>query len=112
VFATLPALVSWKIWKERNKAIFENGSPSINSVVYKTLGIYNRFSVSQTMPTKHTNQTPIQVGSTMGWFDGVALSNGLQSGAGGMIKINDNTIYKWTFNSGPGTNTRDELLGV
>jgi ribonuclease HI len=48
----------------------------------------------------------------VGWFDGAALSNGLQSGAGGMIKINDNTIYKWTFNCGPGTNTRAELLGV
>jgi hypothetical protein len=58
-FATLPALVSWKIWMEHNKAIFENGSPSICSVVYKTLGIYNRLSVSQTLPTIRTNKTPI-----------------------------------------------------
>jgi ribonuclease HI len=48
----------------------------------------------------------------MGWFDGVASSNGLQSGVGGMLKINDNTLYKWTFNTGPGTNNREELLGV
>jgi ribonuclease HI len=49
----------------------------------------------------------------MGWFDGFASSNGvLQSGVGGMLKISDNTFYKWTFNSGPGTNTRKELLGV
>jgi ribonuclease HI len=40
------------------------------------------------------------------------LSNGSQSGAGGLIKISQNTFYKWTFNCGPGTNTRAELLGA
>ena len=30
----------------------------------------------------------------------------------GMIKISDKTSYKWTFNCGPGPNTRAELLGV
>jgi ribonuclease HI len=48
----------------------------------------------------------------VGWFDGVALSNGIQSGVGGLIKINDKTSIKWTFNCGPGTNTREEFLGV
>jgi ribonuclease HI len=31
---------------------------------------------------------------------------------GGMIKISEKTSYKWTFNFGLGTNTREELLGV
>jgi ribonuclease HI len=46
------------------------------------------------------------------WFDGATLSNGSQSGAGGLIKITHNTFYKWTFNCGPGTNTRAKLLGA
>ena len=29
-----------------------------------------------------------------------------------MIRINDKYVYKWTYNCGPGTNTREELLGV
>jgi ribonuclease HI len=29
-----------------------------------------------------------------------------------VIRINDKYVYKWTYNCGPGTNTRAELLGV
>jgi ribonuclease HI len=46
------------------------------------------------------------------WFDGAAQNNGTLSGAGGLIKIGENIIYRWTFNYGMGTNTRAELLGV
>jgi ribonuclease HI len=46
------------------------------------------------------------------WFDRAALTNGSLSGAGGLIKITHNTYYKWTFNCGPGTNTRAEFLGA
>jgi ribonuclease HI len=46
------------------------------------------------------------------WFDGAAQNNGTLSGAGGIIKTGGNTIYRWTFNCGMGTNTREELLGV
>jgi ribonuclease HI len=48
----------------------------------------------------------------MGWFDGAASADGSHSGAGGIIRINESTSYKWTFNTGPGTNNRVELLGV
>jgi hypothetical protein len=41
----MPTLVSWNIWLERNRAIFENGSPYVDSVVYKTLGIFIKPSV-------------------------------------------------------------------
>jgi ribonuclease HI len=30
----------------------------------------------------------------------------------GVIRIFDQTVYKWTFNCGACTNTRDDLLGV
>jgi len=39
-------------------------------------------------------------------------SDGLQSGAGGFLRISKNSYYSWTFNRGPGTNTRAELLVV
>lgn len=48
----------------------------------------------------------------MGWFDGATQSNGTQSGAKGLIKITKKSFYKWTFNCGPGTNTREKLLGA
>jgi hypothetical protein len=40
------------------------------------------------------------------------LSNGTQSSPGGMIKITKKSSYRWTFNCGLGTNTREELLGA
>lgn len=47
-----------------------------------------------------------------GWFDGAALTLGQNSGAGGIIRFFEHKIYKWYFNCGQGTNTREELLGV
>jgi ribonuclease HI len=35
-----------------------------------------------------------------------------QSGAGGMIRINKNIAYKWTYNYGPRTYTQAELVGA
>jgi ribonuclease HI len=48
----------------------------------------------------------------VGWFDGAATADGTNSGAGGIISLNANTSFKWTFNTGAGTNNRVELLGV
>jgi hypothetical protein len=97
---------------ECNKAIFDNRNHSITSVVYKTLGILNTHSTTWIVHTICRVQTPILEGILVGWFDGVASSSGIQSGAGGITKISDNTVYKWSFNSGPGSNNRAELLGV
>jgi hypothetical protein len=46
------------------------------------------------------------------WFDGVVHLSDLRCGAGGLIKTSENSVYKWTFNCGQGTNTREELLGA
>jgi ribonuclease HI len=46
------------------------------------------------------------------WFDGAAHLSDHRCGAGGLIKTSTNTVYKWTFNCGFGTNTRAELLGA
>jgi ribonuclease HI len=48
----------------------------------------------------------------IGWFDGATQLNGELSGVGGVIKLNEHTVYRWTLNCGGGTNTREELLGA
>jgi ribonuclease HI len=48
----------------------------------------------------------------VGWFDGATTADGTNSGAGGIISLNATTSFKWTFNTGAGTNNREELLGV
>jgi hypothetical protein len=39
LYPTLPAFISWYVWLERNKAIFDSGNPSIQKVVCQTLGV-------------------------------------------------------------------------
>jgi ribonuclease HI len=110
----LPSLVCWSIWLDRNKTIFENGTPSTSTAAYKALGIFktwNDFHSSKPR-LQHTKKVPDIEDIPTGWFDGATHSNGSQSGAGGLIRISQNSFYKWTFNCGPGTNTRAELLGV
>jgi hypothetical protein len=46
------------------------------------------------------------------WFDGATVASGNCSGASGILKISDHKIFKWTINCGPGTNTREKLLGA
>jgi hypothetical protein len=113
-FLQLPSIICWAIWIERNNAIFNNGTPSTSTTAYKTLGIYNSWNESHASKARPhwTLKIPDLDDITTAWFDGATLSNGLQSGVGGLIKISHNSHYKWTFNCVPGTNTREKLLGV
>jgi len=108
----LPSLICWNVWLERNKVIFENGFPSIYYVVFKSLGTFNRLSFIQKVPSIWFNLPHLQIGATVGWFDGAAHPNGQLSGVAGVIRIFDQIVYKWNFNCGADTNTREELLGV
>jgi hypothetical protein len=110
----LPSLICWAIWLERNKMIFECGTPSVSVAAYKALGIFNTWNVAlANKPTpQHTLKVHVLEDTYIGWFDGATLSDGSQSGVGGVIKTTQNTYYKWTFNCGPGTNTREKLLGA
>jgi ribonuclease HI len=54
----------------------------------------------------------IKEGIPVGWFDRAAQPHNQQSGVGGVIRIKEHTVVKWTLNCGLGTNNRVELLGV
>jgi ribonuclease HI len=56
--------------------------------------------------------TTLPVDKTLAWFDGAAQQNGLLSGVGGVIKLDDHKEYRWTLNCGKGTNSRAELMGA
>jgi hypothetical protein len=93
-FITLPSMVCWFVWLERNKKIFEHGNPTIHSVVIKSLGKVDRHISSQKVYIPRNIQLPSQALPTVGWFDGATQTNGLQSGAGGVIKLFDKNVYK------------------
>jgi ribonuclease HI len=112
VSSILAALTCWYIWIERNKAIFENTSPSVLSVVIKTLRSLKRHPTTQKhIPLRACLITQL-VDTTTACFDGATQTGGKQCGAGGVIKTPDLSVYRWFFNCGEGSNTRAELLGV
>jgi ribonuclease HI len=111
-FHNLPCIICWNIWLEHNRTIFENVCPSIHSIVYKTLGGMIMINPAKTTHTLRSSKSPHFSLGVVGWFDGATLSNDQQSGAGGLIKTSENIVYKWTYNCGTGTNTREKLLGV
>jgi hypothetical protein len=62
--------------------------------------------------TKTKLPPKIQLGRSIGRFDGAAQRNGQISEVGGAIRVDSQTKYRWLLNCGPGSNTREKLLGV
>ena len=69
-----------------------------------------------TMPSnsylQKEKKTPDFTLQSIWWFDGVAHENHTLRGTGVIIKTLMNIIYRWTFNCGIGSNTREKFLGV
>jgi hypothetical protein len=91
MYPHLPSLVSWHIWLERNKTIFEQSNPSINTIYYKILGGLE-CAKTQKEPIQRFLQPTLQLGRTTAWFDGATQNFGQQCGAGGLIRTVDHTI--------------------
>jgi hypothetical protein len=104
--SSLPTFICWFIWLERNLAIFESRNPSIEKVSFLSLGAVRSHRPQEKVHSIRRSVHTLPIDKIIGWFDGAAQKNGEQSGAGGVIKINEHTVYKWTLNCGRGTNTR------
>jgi ribonuclease HI len=84
----------------------------INLIINQPSFEITKFKSCITCGIGGTQQKPALENIPTGWFDGATSENGTQSGAGGLLKISQNTFYKWTYNCGPCTNTRAERLGA
>jgi ribonuclease HI len=111
-FQTLPALICWFIWREQNQVIFEDSDPSVQKVIHLSLMTMREHKFMSKVTARRSGLSQSVVGGMVGWFDGATTSSGLNSGAGGVIRINEQCCYKWFLNCGSGTNTRAELLGA
>jgi ribonuclease HI len=109
---SLPTLICWYTWKERNLAIFEGGIPSIQKVFFLSISESWVCLPKTKVSCRGVLPTNLEGDGVIGWFDGATMSSGNNCGAGGRIKISEQKSYKWFINCGVGTNTKAELLGA
>jgi hypothetical protein len=101
------------VYLDRKKqSYFREYSPSVHSVVIKTLGLFKKHPSTQKLIPIRACLITQHVGFSIAFFDGAAQLDNKLCGAGGVIKTPDSTVYRWHFNNGEGTNTKAELLGI
>jgi hypothetical protein len=72
----------------------------------------NKISSTQAAPKLRQNLILRISGYALALFDGASIDGGSICGTGGVIKHTNEQVYRWFFNGGAGTNTKDELLGA
>ena len=106
IFQALPTYICWYLWLDRNKTIFESVTPSIQRIMYLSLGALGTHWKNKKVSSPRLPSTKFPVDKVIVWFDGAAQQNGELNGAGGVIMINEKTEYRWTLNCGSGTNSK------
>jgi ribonuclease HI len=102
----------WYVWIERNQVIFEDKSPSIWAVIYKTIRAQSPCTSSQSLSAIKWSLICQGIDHILSFFDGASILKGMNCGAGGVIKFPDLKAYRWHINGGNGTNSKAELLGA
>jgi hypothetical protein len=93
----LPVLMSWFIWKEHNKVLFEGKSPSAWVVIYKILGVLIKKPIAFNSQALRPSPIFRLNGYTLAYFDGASIAGGSNCGAGGSLKC---LGFRWYFNCG------------
>jgi len=104
--------VSWNLWIERNRTLFDDRSPSIQVVLFRVLASYNWKQPTVNSFLHKEIDLSLPEGFTIACFDGATLSSGACCGAGGFFKSHSSRITKWYLNCGSGSNTKAELMGL
>jgi hypothetical protein len=107
----LAAHVCWQLWLARNRATFEEQSPSLRHVVRSVQASFH-WKQHRDVPHLHKDlEFNLPDGYTFACFDGAAQVTGL-CGAGGIFRSHHSRTTKWYFSCGVGSNTKAELLGL
>jgi hypothetical protein len=63
-------------------------------VIYRSLGGVGSYNKKEKVQHYRSTKPTPKDNMATGWFDGAAQLNSLQSGAGGMLRINEHSAYK------------------
>jgi ribonuclease HI len=107
----IPFLVCWRIWKYRNKILFENWQREDLQIITKILLDIQEHKGSEEVIKVEYILSPIYFDDKpIGFFDGVVVND--YCGAGIYIKLNYDHSYKAHFAGGKGNNMKAEILGL
>lgn len=109
---SLAVFVCWHVWLERNRALFEDSSPFLQSAFYRTLASFQWKQIYVNLLLPKAVDTFLPEGYSVAFFDGAALASGTCCGAGGTFRSHPHRLTKWFINCGRGSNTKAELLGL
>jgi hypothetical protein len=82
----ISTLIYWHIWHERKRVIFEDSSPSILDMIYKTKCLINRTNTHLKDRLPQVLMITYKTDLALAWFDGAMQRDGILCGAGGVIK--------------------------
>lgn len=108
----LPAIISWQIWFDRNRAIFYSCIPNSHAAILKVLASFHWKQPSLKSPSPIVCDINLIKDYTVAFFDDAALSSGGCCGAGGFFKTHPTRTTMWFLNCGEGTNNKAKLLGL
>jgi hypothetical protein len=72
----------------------------VQRVVYTILGAMGLMGKNSKVSNPRISSTLLPVDKIIAWFDEVAQQNGSLCDAGGVLKIDGHSKYRWTLNCG------------
>jgi hypothetical protein len=93
-YSSMPAFICWYIWNERNLTIFKSKYPSIEKIFFLSIVDVADHKILKLPKTIRRTGHILPKHRIIGWFDGASQINEDQSGAGGVIQLDEHTIYR------------------
>ena len=104
--STLPAFVSWRIWKARSHFIFEEKPLNPFACSLQIVGLYKDYYGVKFRINRSNNIEDLH--EAKGFFEGV--SQGGLYAAGVILRLNGDHYFTFKLNCGYGTNIKVELI--
>ena len=110
-YISLPVIVSWFIWKDRNQCYFEDIQPKYFFVTSLCLVLLNAYPLdNRVLNLRMVVNEQIDKESAWGYFDGSAVGVPMICGAGGILYLSNEHSFTFSASLGIGTNNFVELL--
>jgi hypothetical protein len=107
----IPFLVSWGLWKYRNKILFENWQKEDSRTITKILLDSKKYKGAGEVDKVYFILNPIFFDENpIGFFDGATVND--NCGASIFIKSSYDHSYKAHFAGGKGNNMKAEIMGL